>query len=270
MPELPEVETVVRTLDKQITGRKILDINNSWPNHLATHDLDAMQALITGSTIVNLSRRGKYIVFTLDNGSTMLIHLKMTGQLLLQPSLVPLPDHTHTVFTLSGGNELRFRDVRKFGRVHLTSDPSSVLGEIGPEPLSADFTAQSLFDALSARRRILKPLLLDQGFIAGIGNIYADEALHGARILPTRISDTLSLDEASNLHSNIQATLQRAIEKGGATINDYRQPDGSQGEMQSLFRVYGLQGQPCPRGDGIIQRIVLGGRSTFFCSDCQH
>ena len=269
MPELPEVETVARSLRRRLTGKKILDICNEWPKHLATHDLDTMRQRISGTAINGIDRRGKYIVFTLDSCDSLIIHLKMTGQLLIQPTSMPVPDHVHTVFLLSGSEELRFRDVRKFGRVYLAANSDDVLGKLGPEPLSESFTPALLYMMLAKRRRIMKPLLLDQEFIAGIGNIYADESLFMARLAPKRTSNTISRSESDLLHWSIQLTLQSAIENGGVTINDYRQPDGSEGEMQNSLRVYGREGEPCFRCAGVVDRIVLGSRSTYFCPSCQ-
>lgn len=269
MPELPEVETVVRSLREDVIGRKILDIKNSWPNHLASVDLVEMRKRVIGSEITGINRRGKYIVFDLDSPDTMIIHLKMTGQLLLQPATSAEGDHVHTTFLLSGDDELRFRDVRKFGRVYLTQKPVEILGQLGPEPLSESFTPRLLNEMLLGRRRVLKPLLLDQHFISGIGNIYADESLFHAKLAPNRLSNTISEDESRQLYSSIRKTLQFAVDRGGATISDYRQPDGSEGEMQNSFKVYGKAGDPCRRCDGIIERIILGGRSTFFCASCQ-
>ncbi|HET6445933.1 MAG TPA: bifunctional DNA-formamidopyrimidine glycosylase/DNA-(apurinic or apyrimidinic site) lyase [candidate division Zixibacteria bacterium] len=269
MPELPEVETVVRSLREDVIGRRILDIKNSWPNHLTSVGLVEMRKRVIGSQITGINRRGKYIVFGLSGADTMIIHLKMTGQLLLQPASSAVRDHVHTTFLLSGDDELRFRDVRKFGRVYLTQEPVEILGQLGPEPLSESFTPELLNKMLLGRRRVLKPLLLDQHFIAGIGNIYADESLFHAKLAPNRISNTISEDEGRQLNSSIRTTLQLAVDHGGATISDYRQPDGSKGEMQNSFKVYGRAGEPCGRCDGVVERIILGGRSTFFCASCQ-
>jgi formamidopyrimidine-DNA glycosylase len=269
MPELPEVETVVRSLRSKVVGRKILDIKNTWPRHLHEIGLEELRERVAGTTITHLDRRGKYILFTLDSSDSMIIHLKMTGQLLLQPASSSAQTHVHTVFSLSGGEELRFHDVRKFGRVYLTQNAATVVGDLGPEPLADSFSPERLFEMLNGRQRVLKPLLLDQHFIAGIGNIYADESLFWAKVAPIRRSHTLSRSESDHLHHSIQKTLRLAIGKGGATISDYRQPDGSEGEMQETLRVYGRAGEPCPRCSGIVERIVLGGRSTFFCGSCQ-
>lgn len=269
MPELPEVETVVRSLRQDVIGKRILNIKNSWPRHLASLDLGQMRERLIGSSITGINRRGKYIVFGLDSGDTMIIHLKMTGQLLFMTAPSAVMDHVHTTFQLSGDDELLFRDVRKFGRVYLTQDPNEILGQLGPEPLSESFTPVLLNGMLSERRRVLKPLLLDQHFIAGIGNIYADESLFLAKLAPTRISNTISENEGNRLYSSIRETLQLAVDNGGATISDYRRPDRSEGKMQNSFKVYSRVGQPCRRCDGVIERIVLGGRSTFFCGSCQ-
>jgi formamidopyrimidine-DNA glycosylase len=269
MPELPEVETVVRLLRPKVIGKKILDIKNEWPRHLSSVDLEELRDRVVGTRISELNRRGKYILFTLDSADSMIIHLKMTGQLLLERTSSAIQDHVHTVFIFSDGEELRFRDVRKFGRIYLTQDASSILGELGPEPLSGSFSPGLLYEMLHGRRRVLKPLLLDQRFIAGIGNIYADESLFQAKLAPNRISNTLSRSESDRLFSSIQETLTLAIDHGGATISDYRQPDGSEGQMQKSFSVYGRTGEPCVRCAGIVVRVVLGGRSTFFCRSCQ-
>lgn len=269
MPELPEVETVVRSLRQEVVGRKILDIKNQWPGQISLLEIDELRKRINGTTIIELDRRGKYILFTLDNADSMIIHLKMTGQLLLQPTSSVMQDHVHTVFLLSGAEELRFRDVRKFGRIYLTRDPREILGKLGPEPLSRSFTPGLLHEMLQNRRRVLKPLLLDQQFIAGIGNIYADESLFGAKLAPNRISNTITRKENCRLYISIRKTLEVAIDNGGATISDYRQPDGTEGEMQKSFSVYGRAGESCVRCGGTVKRIVLGGRSTFFCGSCQ-
>ena len=269
MPELPEVENVVRSLRDRITGRRILDINNYWPRQINGIGFDEFRERVAGTAIQHLDRRGKFILFTLDSSDSMIIHLRMTGQLLLQPNLLRMEKHVHTVFFLSGDEELWFHDVRKFGRIYLADNAESVVGDLGPEPMEESFSSDQLFDKLKARRRILKPLLLDQKFIAGIGNIYADESLFSAKLRPQRISDTLSRSESDRLHRSIRQTLALAIDRGGATISDYRQPDGSEGEMQDKFSVYGRAGESCIRCSGTVERIVLGGRSTFFCRSCQ-
>ena len=270
MPELPEVETIVRALSPPLVGRSILDVQNDWPAHIVRPSFPELKTRIRGRKILAIRRRGKYLVFNLDEGETILIHLKMSGQLVIANANVPADKHVHTTFVLNGGEELRFRDVRKFGRVYLLRDPEEVLGALGPEPLSKFFTSEWLYRQLQRRRRIIKPLLLDQTFIAGIGNIYADEALFRARVRPERYSNSLTLAEAKSLHDGIRQTLEMGISRGGASIdNAYRKPDGTPGAMQFTFNVYGRATEPCFRCDGVVQKIVLGGRGTHFCISCQ-
>jgi formamidopyrimidine-DNA glycosylase len=193
----------------------------------------------------------------------------MTGHLAVVDANRPGDSHVHTVFELDNGQELRFRDPRKFGRVYLVTDTRDVVGELGPEPLDASFTPTQLQEILSGRRRILKPFLLDQSFIAGIGNIYADEALFHARLLPTRRTDSLSLQEIEALHEGIQNVLLEGIAREGASITNYIKPDGEKGDMQNAVMVFRRTGQPCYRCEHTIERIILGGRSTHFCPGCQ-
>ena len=295
MPELPEVETTVRALRQPLVGRVILDIWNDWPKHL-TPALPEFRQRIQGKCIQAIERRAKYLVFTLsdysknptekkrgstfseswnlsqrdsEEGETLLIHLKMTGHLAVVAPEEPADKHVHTIFTLDDGRELRFRDTRKFGRVYLLSEAQTVLGKLGPEPLSEAFTPDILHQKLLGRKRVIKPLLLDQAFVAGIGNIYADEALHRAGIHPLRISNTLSTAESDALHAAIQKVLAQAIRREGSSIDNYRKPDGNRGEMQNDLMAYDRAGEICFRCSGIIERIVLGGRSTHFCSGCQ-
>lgn len=270
MPELPEVETIVRGLRGPLIGRTVIGFRTGWPNHVVTPEPDALAMRIRGRTFQKVERRGKYLVFELDQDEVLIIHLKMSGQLSVRPAGEPADKYVHTVFALDGGDELRFRDMRKFGRVYLVTDADRVLGQLGPEPLSDAFTVTWLARQLGRRRRVLKPLLLDQTFIAGIGNIYADEALFRAAIRPDRHSNSLEEEEVTALHEAIQTVLRLGIQRQGASIDGaYRQPDGTGGQMQESFAAYGRTGQPCLRCEGIIERIVLGGRSTHFCANCQ-
>jgi formamidopyrimidine-DNA glycosylase len=269
MPELPEVETTVRALRRPLVGRTVTGMWNDWPRHLATPPLSAFQARIIGRQFHSIERRGKFLVFNLDEPETMLIHLKMSGHLAVVPVADETDKHVHTAFTLDNDEELRFRDIRKFGRVYLVQDPQSVLGQLGPEPLSEEFTPSLFHMMLQKRKRVIKPLLLDQTFLAGVGNIYADEALHYAAVRPNRISSTLSEAESEALHAAIQKALHLGISREGASIDNYRKPDGSRGEMQNVMVAYGRTGEPCDRCGGIIERIVLGSRSTHFCPQCQ-
>jgi formamidopyrimidine-DNA glycosylase len=269
MPELPEVETTVRALRQPLNGRTVTGMQNDWPKHLVSPPLAEFRQRIQNKTFHSVERRGKYLIFNMTEPETMLIHLKMSGHLAVVSAEEPADKHVHTIFELDNGTELRFRDIRKFGRVYLLHDPQSVLGQLGPEPLSDEFTADLLHNLLQKRKRILKPLLLDQTFVAGVGNIYADEALHYAAIRPTRISDSLSKSESAALHAGIQKALNLGISREGASIDNYRKPDGSRGDMQNVLVAYSRTGEPCYRCGGIIERIVLGSRSTHFCPHCQ-
>ncbi|MBP6788309.1 MAG: bifunctional DNA-formamidopyrimidine glycosylase/DNA-(apurinic or apyrimidinic site) lyase [Candidatus Promineofilum sp.] len=270
MPELPEVETFVRALRRPLVGRTIVGATNDWPRHIVAPLPDELAARIAGRRIEAIDRRGKYLVFTLSDDENLIIHLKMTGHLSVVPADTPPDPYAHTVFALDDGRELRFRDPRKFGRVYLLRDPAGVLGPLGPEPLADAFTADELAARLAGRRRVLKPLLLDQTFIAGIGNIYADEALFDAKLLPTRRSETLSAEEIAALHAAIRKVLALGIDREGASISSYVKADGEKGDMQNAVAVFRRTGQNCYTCGGPIERIVLGGRSTHFCPNCQH
>ena len=269
MPELPEVETTVRSLRLTVPGNKILGMTNDWPGHIVKPDIIEFHDRVAGSSFESIARRGKYLIFALDSGDFLIIHLKMTGHLSVVDGLEPRDPYAHTVFLLDSGSELRFRDVRKFGRIYLVADQNEVLGKLGPEPLENSFTPELFYSMLHGRKRILKPLLLDQTFIAGLGNIYTDEALHRAAIHPRRHSNSLSHSESSSLFHGIRDVLELAIEKNGASIDSYRKPDGTKGSMQNSLQVYGRSGEPCPRCGNDIQRVILGNRSTHFCPICQ-
>lgn len=269
MPELPEVETTVRALRAPLIGRTFTHVRNYWPGHIARPSLTELQKRIHGRRVEAIDRRGKYLVFSLSEGETLVIHLKMTGHLSVVDKDHPVQKHVHTIFALANGQELRFRDQRKFGRVYLVHDPEEVLGKLGPEPLASSFTVEVLQERLKSRKRALKPLLLDQGFIAGVGNIYADEALFYAGLHPERPANSLSAAEIASLHTAIQKVLRLGIEREGASLDIYVKPDGSRGDMQNAVAVFRRTGQPCYRCGAVVQRIVMGGRSTHFCPTCQ-
>lgn len=270
MPELPEVEMIARQLrtggaaHPPLPGRVIDAVTLRWPRHIAVPPADRFRREILGRTIRDVDRRGKYLVFPLDRG-TMLIHLKMSGDLGLVRSIEPSGPYDHTIFHLDGGWDLRFSDARKFGKVFLLDEPARVLVALGPEPLSPGFTASVLTRNLRRHARALKPLLLDQTFIAGVGNIYADEALHRARLHPLRRSDGLTDDEARRLWRGLRAALRAGLRHNGASIDwVYRG-----GDFQNHFRVYQRQGEPCPVCGTRIRRIVVGQRGTHYCPTCQ-
>lgn len=270
MPELPEVETIVRALRQPLVGRTITAVRNQWPRQIRQPSWPEFQERAIGQSILTIDRRGKYLVFELDGGESLIIHLKMSGQLFVVNASETSDKHVHTVFILDDGKEFRFRDIRKFGRVYLTPNPDDILGTLGPEPISDDFNSDWLYENLRVRNRILKPLLLDQTFVAGIGNIYADEALNRAALNPHRRSSSLTYSEVSALHEAIQYVLLLGIEQRGTSIDGaYRKPDGTGGQMQTGLQAYGRDGEPCNRCGHPIERVILGGRSTHFCSNCQ-
>jgi formamidopyrimidine-DNA glycosylase len=264
MPELPEVETIVRQLRAPCIGQRIERVTLKWKRHVATPSAAQFARRIQGQHIQHLSRRAKYLVFGLTH-DYLLIHLKMSGDLKVVPSTTPPDKHAHTIFHFDNGTELRFSDIRKFGRVYLVTDLEAVTESLGPEPLTDSFTAKTLGQLLSKRHRQMKPLLLDQTVLAGLGNIYVDESLHRAKIHPLRSSDSLTRNEVKALWRSIRHTLTVAIENHGSSIDwMYRG-----GEHQNHLRAYGRTGQPCPVCRTRIQRILVGQRSTHFCPRCQ-
>jgi formamidopyrimidine-DNA glycosylase len=271
MPELPEVETIVRGLRPDLQDRVILAAEVDWSRTVATSSLAAFQQRVAGQRIEALGRRGKYVTLQLSGGDWLLIHLKMTGGLQVTPKGAAMDKHVRAVFYLDDGRQLVFHDPRKFGRLHLTDDPDAVLGDLGPEPLAEDFTLEGFTARLQWRRGRLKPLLLNQRFIAGLGNIYADETLFIAGLHPERTANTLSGRQIATLYHAMRRVLQQAIDNRGTTLSDrgYRDAQGQAGGNQAYVQVYGRADQPCVRCGTLVQRIVLGGRSTHFCPRCQ-
>jgi formamidopyrimidine-DNA glycosylase len=270
MPELPEVETVARGLRHLLAGRTIVSASVDWPRVLARPSIEEFRARVAGRTVVSVGRRGKYVVLGLDQGH-LLIHLKMSGRLWVVPTGEPQDKHVHVVFCLDDGWELRFHDTRKFGRVYLVDEPEEVTAQLGPEPLADDFALDDLRRLLARRTGRLKSLLLNQQFLAGLGNIYADEALFAARLHPLRRADSLAPDEQARLYEAIRSVLWRAVAAQGTTLDDggYTDAEGQAGAYQEQIAVYGRKGQSCLRCQTPIERIVVGARSTFFCPCCQ-
>ncbi len=281
MPELPEVETVVRGLRASLIGGTVTEVKIHWSGSIGASDPELFAQRLTGRTVTGVGRRGKWIVIDLDDGQTLLIHLRMTGQLLLEPPECPEDkdrerDYTRVVFLLSEspGRErgrLRFSDMRKFGRLILTDDPSDVLGELGPEPLADDFTVERFERMLAERRGRIKSLLLNQRFLAGLGNIYVNEALWQARIHPLRPADSLSSEEVEKLHRAIRSLLRAAIIEGGTTLENgnFKQTNGEAGEFAGQLLIYGREGEPCGCCGTPIERIRVGQRGTYVCPECQ-
>jgi formamidopyrimidine-DNA glycosylase len=270
MPELPEVETIARGLRSSLEGRTIRAVTVDWPRTVAQPPLDEFRERIAGRRVESVGRRGKYVVITLDGGC-LLIHLKMSGRLRAVTAGEPVDSHTHTIFHLDGGTELRFQDVRKFGRVHLVEKPAQVTAALGPEPLDDGFTLDQFRALLERRSGRLKSLLMNQGFLAGLGNIYADEALHSARLHPLRTADSLSPGEQARLYNSIRRVLGRAVADRGTTLDDggYQDAEGRAGAYQEELAVYRRTGEPCHSCATPIQRIVIGARSSHFCPTCQ-
>ena len=272
MPELPEVETVVRDLRPRLVGRRVTGV---WAGRLALRkrwDARWKKRLI-GRRVEAIRRRGKWIVVEMDAGDRLLIHLGMTGQLTVKPADTPKEDHTHLIFDLDDGvDHLRFRDVRRFGSATLFKAEEDVeaffrAAELGPEPFGLDPAYWR--DRLAATARCLKAVLLDQRVVAGVGNIYADEALFEARLHPAWIASALDARAADRMRRAVEAVLKRAIGRRGSSIRDYVGGNGQAGEMQNEFRVYGRTGEPCLRCGAPIERVRLAGRSTHFCPACQ-
>ena len=279
MPELPEVETVRRGIARHVVGRRITAVEVGRERTVRRTSREALVAGLTGTTVVDAGRRGKYLVCALDSGDAVMIHLRMSGQLLVAPSGTPRPAHTHVVAHLDGqpAEELWFVDPRTFGEV-VVFDPDRAaievpeLARLGPDPVVDGLDRTALRRLLLARRRQLKALLLDQHLIAGLGNIYADEILHLARLHPLRASDGLTGQEITRLHAAIHGVLSAAIDAGGSTLGDNQYVDlmGGEGSYQDDHRVYGRTGEICPTcGRGVIVRVVSGGRSTHLCPRCQ-
>ncbi len=270
MPELPEVETIVNGLRGPLIGRTFTGVRVGWENIVARPTAPEFQRRIRGQQILGIRRRGKYLIFDLSRGDSLIIHLKMTGQLTVRPGDAPADKYGHTVFDLDDGRQLRFLDMRKFGRVYLVADENEVVGSLGPEPLADDFTLSEFSALIGKRKGALKPLLLNQQFIAGIGNIYADEALFVAGIHPQRKADTLTGEEIERLYQAIRQVLRQGLADEGTTFDGaYRKVDGQEGGHQENLRVFRRKGQPCPRCGRAIERIVVGGRGTHFCPRCQ-
>jgi formamidopyrimidine-DNA glycosylase len=306
MPELPEVETIATDLRGLVTGSRIAAARSNWAPTLRSHEAGQFAAEVAGREILGVGRRGKQLLIWLgpredaddpgeDAGgrelgggaarpgsgigpAVLTIHLKMTGQLFVVPAGTPEDRHVHVVLALADGRELRFRDMRKFGRIGLYQrDPATGLpiagaadGVLarGAEPLSDEFTAARFAAMLAHRRGRLKTLLMNQDFLAGVGNIYADESLWRSRIHPLRDACSLRPDEARRLHTAVRDVLAEAVERRGSSVDDYTAPQGD-GSMQEHLAVYQRAGEPCLRCGRPIRRIVVGGRSTHYCGACQ-
>ncbi len=271
MPELPEVETIRITLEPKLIGRRITGVFVALPKMIQHPTPEALETLLTGRKITAMDRRGKYLLIRLDDAATLAIHLRMTGQLTVEERDLPPKKATYFTLGLDNGTEFRFNDVRKFGKVfyfECGKVPVSLM-RLGPEPLSDEFTPERLKRSFAGHRLAVKKALLNQEIIAGIGNIYADEALFLAKILPFRPVNSLKDTEIEALYHAIRQVLTESIRHRGTTKRDYRDGEGHPGSYQHHLRVYGRKGEPCPVCGSPISKHIFGGRGTHFCPVCQ-
>jgi formamidopyrimidine-DNA glycosylase len=274
MPELPEVETVRARLEPALVGRRLESVEINDPRLTRPFDPTRVAAELEGERIVAVDRRGKYLIVRFESGRVLLIHLRMTGNLLHGSGewLAAADPHRRAVVRLDDGSDVAYRDVRRFG-TWLLVEPDELepyLGDrVGHEPLERSFTTKRLGEALAGRRTPVKAAILDQRRLAGVGNIYADEALWRARLHPRRPAGELGPDELKALHGGIRTALKAGIARQGATLRDYRTPDGGSGTMQDEFKVYGREGDPCERCGTPIEKIRAAGRGTWYCPNCQ-
>jgi formamidopyrimidine-DNA glycosylase len=271
VPELPEVETVVRDLRPALVGRRLIGVR-AGRERLRKPWVKSWGPLLSGRCVEEIRRRGKWIVIGLDEGLSLVVHLGMTGQLTAVPGETPVADHTHLVFDLDDGGQLRYRDIRRFGSASLYSDPIATQrffesAKLGPEPF--DLEPADWLDSLRRTKRNLKAVLLDQRMVAGVGNIYADESLFESRLHPGRMANDLTPAEAERLRKAVVRVLTRAIEGRGSSIRNYVGGSGLKGGYQDEHQAYGRTGQPCRRCRTPIVQIRLAGRSTHYCPHCQ-
>ena len=270
MPELPEVETITRMIRDGVdrvpglVGQTVTKADVFWARTVEKPSAKNFKKWIVGQKILDIRRRGKYIIIELSE-KTMLIHLRMSGDLRVGTIDQELGKHVRLAIYLNSGYQLAFNNPRKFGRVWLVDDPEEVLGKLGPEPLNLSLTPEDFYHRLNNRNRQIKPLLIDQSFIAGLGNIYTDEALHRSKIHPLTRSNEISKTHAKNLLNAIREVLKEGIRRNGASIDWVYQG----GEFQNHFRVYQRSGKPCPECNSPISRIVVGQRGTHICITCQ-
>ena len=278
MPEMPEVETIVQALKRRIVGEAVAHALVEWPGSIARLSPAEFSQRIVGRRVAAATRSGKFTIIRLAPPKLLVVHLGMTGRLSVDeasepnaPTSASQDAHTRVVIRFVSGKALRFRDMRKFGRIYLVDYACEIplLRDLGPEPLSDAFKPRMLRELLRRHRRQIKPLLLDQHVLAGLGNIYVDESLWQARIHPRTLSHVLSTEEANRLYRAIRKVLRQAIRNRGTTIRDYRDLQGEPGENQGVLSVYRLQGEQCRRCGHVICRTMVAGRSTHYCPACQ-
>jgi formamidopyrimidine-DNA glycosylase len=267
MPELPEVETIKNELAPWVVGQSFIQVTILDTELVCGGSAEEIRRGLIGQKVESLGRRGKYLIFHLSNGRSLIMHLRMTGVLLLNPRGVD--PYARAVFHLSNGHRLVFSDRRRLGLIWLVDDAHTVVGKLGPEPLDESFTPGVLGQRLSRHHIPVKAALLDQGIVAGIGNMYADEALFAARIHPLRKADALSPQEVQTLYQCVRRILQAAIGSKGASVDTYVRPEGELGIAHFDFKVAHKGGEPCPVCGSAIQRVPVQNRGTCFCPTCQ-
>lgn len=273
MPELPEVETIVADLRPHLIGRTVVRAELRFPSIVRHPEPEMFVDSITGLRIEAVGRRGKFILIALDAARLLVVHLGMSGQLRLVDSAAEITNHTHVMLDLDDGRQLRYRDPRRFGRLLLGTEEelltSGTLPKLGPEPIDPSFDAEELYKRFRRRRASLKSLLLDQAMVAGVGNIYADESLHRAKLRPDRAAGSLSRKSVRRLHESMRDSLELAIKNRGSSVDTYRDAWGETGNQQEKLLVYGRAGEPCFTCGRPLSIVRIAGRSTVFCRRCQ-
>ncbi|SFL35719.1 bifunctional DNA-formamidopyrimidine glycosylase/DNA-(apurinic or apyrimidinic site) lyase [Halanaerobium salsuginis] len=275
MPELPEVETVIKGLRPLITDKVITDVEvrEAMMIGYPEKDVEKFKQGIIATQIESVKRRGKYIMIELNNGKQLIIHLRMTGKLLVKEVEAFRDKHTHLIFSLNDGQQIRFNNIRKFGRVYLIDknhpEQAGGLAKLGPEPLDQELSLEDFKKLFVGRRGVLKSLLLNQKFVAGIGNIYADEILFRAGIKPDRTADTLTELEKEKIYINMREVLAKGIIYGGTSFSDYVNAFGEKGSFQEELQVHQREGEECYKCGTIIEKTKISGRSTYYCPQCQ-
>lgn len=272
MPELPEVQTVINNLTPLITGRTVKEIDLLYPK-MIQNDLVEFNQKIIGRKFIGIRRRGKYLLFDLSDGQTLISHLRMEGKYSVLKDPEELPKHSHVVFWLDNGEKLVYHDTRKFGRMHLVStnevDQTKEIKKLGLEPFSSEFTPEALFAMLQKKKGKIKVVLLSQEVVVGLGNIYVDEVLYAAKIHPASISANLTLNDAKEIWQATKEILKKAIKYGGTTIFSFKNANGDIGHFQDYLKVHSQEGATCKRDGHLVEKIKLDGRSTYFCPQCQ-
>jgi formamidopyrimidine-DNA glycosylase len=273
VPELPEVETIAVGLRPHLAGRTILRCELRFPTIVRHPEPEQFIDLVAGLRIETVKRRGKYILIGLEQERVLVVHLGMTGQLRIVDPSTPIAAHTHAIFDLDDGKQLRYRDPRRFGRILLGTETDLLLARamprLGPEPIDPDFSADVLYAALRRRKAPLKAVLLDQKMLAGVGNIYADESLYRARLRPDRIAQRVSKKSAARLRDALRDSLELAILNRGSSVDSYRDAWGEMGGQQEVLQVYGRAGEPCFTCGRPLASVRIAGRTTVFCRHCQ-